>query len=230
MITLCIVLLTADLSIAVDKTISPMETLQGSFDQITTILNDPSYKAGQKKAAQRNKIWRIARPLFNFDEISRRVVGKPWNNFSPEEKKRFSVVFSEFLVSTYIDKLQGEFYHVQIDFDKELVKGSKAMVWTRLRRKNSEIPIDYRMHRVDGSWKVYDILFEDGVSLIKNYRVQFTSILKNNTPAQLIEQLEKKIANNIRRNRNQQPPIKRMAWTPIQRFFKVIPSDHAFHH
>jgi phospholipid transport system substrate-binding protein len=194
MIILGIVLLTADLSIAVNKSMSPMETLQGSFNQIITILNDPSYKAGQEKVAQRNKIWRIARPIFNFDEISRRVVGKPWNNFSPDEKKRFSVVFSDFLGFTYIDKLQGEFNQVQIDFAKELVRGSKAIVRTRLRHKNLEIPIDYRMHRVDESWKIYDILLEDGISLVKNYRVQFTSILKNNTPAQLIEQLERKLA------------------------------------
>jgi phospholipid transport system substrate-binding protein len=194
MIILGIVLLTADLSIAVNKSVGPMETLQGSFDQIITILNDPSYKAGQEKATQRNKIWRIARPIFNFDEISRRVVGKPWNNFSPDEKKRFSVVFSDFLGFTYIDKLQDEFNLVQIDFAKELVRGSKAIVRTRLRRKNLEIPIDYRMHRVDESWKIYDILLEDGLSLVKNYRVQFTSILKNNTPAQLIEQLERKLA------------------------------------
>ena len=194
MIILGIVLLTADLSIAVNKSMGPMETLQGSFNQIITILNDPSYKAGQEKVAQRNKIWRIARPIFNFDEISRRVVGKPWNNFSPDEKKRFSVVFSNFLGFTYIDKLQGEFNQVQIDFAKELVRGSKAIVRTRLRRKNLEIPIDYRMHRVDESWKIYDILLEDGLSLVKNYRVQFTSILKDNTPAQLIEQLERKLA------------------------------------
>jgi phospholipid transport system substrate-binding protein len=56
------------------------------------------------------------------------------------------------------------------------------------------MPIDYRMHRIDESWKIYDILLEDGLSLVKNYRVQFTSILKNNTPAQLIEQLERKLA------------------------------------
>jgi phospholipid transport system substrate-binding protein len=194
MLILGIVLLTADLSIAVNKSMGPMETLQGSFNQIITILNDPSYKAGQEKVAQRNKIWRIARPIFNFDEISRRVVGKPWNNFSPDEKKRFSVVFSNFLGFTYIEKLQGEFNQVQIDFAKELVRGSKAIVRTRLRRKNLEIPIDYRMHRVDESWKIYDILLEDGLSLVKNYRVQFTSILKDNTPAQLIEQLERKLA------------------------------------
>lgn len=172
----------------------PMETLKGPIDEIITILNDPTYKAGKQRSAQRDRIWQIARPVFNFNEISRRAIGKPWQTFSPAEKKRFSAVFSEFLGSTYIDKLQGEFNNEKIDFDKELVKGSKALVRTRLKRKNLEIPIDYRMHHVDGGWKIYDILLENGVSLVKNYRVQFTSMLQSKTPAQLIEELEKKLA------------------------------------
>ncbi|MGD8837174.1 MAG: ABC transporter substrate-binding protein [Desulfobacteraceae bacterium] len=173
---------------------SPMETLKEPIDQIISILNDDTYKGTAKKDAQRNKIWQIARPVFNFDEISRRAIGKPWTRFSPDEKSRFSAVFSEFLGSTYIDKLQGEFSNERIDFDKELVKGSKALVRTRLSRQNIEIPIDYRMHQIDGAWRIYDILVDNGVSLVKNYRVQFTSILKNQTPAQLIERLEKKLA------------------------------------
>ncbi len=189
---ICLMFIITGHAIAADAT-RPMETLQGPIDQIITVLNDPSYKAGDRRSAQRDKIWEIARPVFNFNEISRRAIGKPWDDFSPEEKKRFSAVFSEFLGNTYIDKLQGEFSNEQIDFDKELVKGSKALVRTRLRRKNMEIPIDYRMHNVDGQWKIYDILLENGVSLVKNYRVQFTSILKKKSPAQLIEELEHKL-------------------------------------
>jgi phospholipid transport system substrate-binding protein len=172
----------------------PMETLKGPIDQIISILNDASYKDPDQRAAQRDKIWQIARPVFNFKEISRRAIGRSWNKFSQDEKSRFANIFSEFLGSTYIDKLQGEFNNEKIDFDKELVKGSKALVRTRLRRKNIEIPIDYRMHQVDGAWRIYDILVDNGVSLVKNYRVQFTSILKKGTPSQLIERLEKKLA------------------------------------
>lgn len=171
----------------------PMETLKGPIDEIISILNDPQYKTQDQRTAQRDKIWKIARPVFNFAEISRRAVGEPWDNFSPQEKERFSTIFSEYLGSTYIDKLQGEFQHEQVDFEKELVKGSKALVRTHLRRKNTAIPIDYRMHHVDGEWKIYDILLENGVSLVQNYRVQFASILKKKTPAQLIEELEGKL-------------------------------------
>jgi len=190
---LCATLFISGQAIAADEA-RPMETLQGPIDEIITILNDPIYKADAKRSAQRDKIWEIARPVFNFNEISRRAIGRTWTKFSPDEKKRFSAVFSKFLGSTYMDKLQGEFNNVRIDFDKELVKGSKALVRTRLRREILEIPIDYRMHQVDGTWKIYDILLENGVSLVKNYRVQFTSILKNKSPAKLIEELENKLA------------------------------------
>lgn len=190
-----IVLLLSGQGTAGTQKVRPMETLQGPINEIIRILNDPSYNTSGKKAAQKVEIWKVASPIFNFNEISRRAVGKKrWARFSKDEKSRFSAVFSEFLGATYIDKLQGEFSNERIDFEKELVKGSKALVRTRLRRQSLEIPIDYRMHQVDGTWKVYDIVLEEGVSLVKNYRVQFTSKLNKITPAQLIEQLEAKLA------------------------------------
>lgn len=171
----------------------PMETLKGPFDHIISILNDPALAAPDKKSTQRDLIWETARPVFNFDAISRLAVGQPWKSFTPDERTRFIKVFSEFLGSTYIDKLQSEYHNEQIFFDKELVKGSKALVRTHLLRNNAQIPIDYRMHQTGGEWKIYDILVENGVSLVKNYRVQFTSILQDQTPAQLIERLENKL-------------------------------------
>lgn len=173
----------------------PMETLEGPINQIIAVLNDPVYRNPDKRTLQRDRIWEIARPVFDFDEISRRAIGKLWDTFSADEKKRFTSIFSEFLGNTYIDKLQGEYHNEKIDFEKELVKGTKALVRTRLRRESTEIPIDYRMQQVDGVWKIYDILVENGVSIVKNYYVQFNSILRDKTPAQLIERLEKKLVN-----------------------------------
>jgi phospholipid transport system substrate-binding protein len=171
----------------------PMETLKGPFNQIIAVLNDPVYHDPAKKSVQRDKIWEIARPVFDFDEISRRAIGKSWNTFSPEEKKRFTSIFSKFLGNTYIDKLQGEYHNEKIEFEKELVKGTKALVRTRLLRESATVPIDYRMQRTDGAWKIYDVLVENGVSIVKNYYVQFHSMLQDSTPAQLIERLEKKL-------------------------------------
>ncbi|MEJ2038059.1 MAG: ABC transporter substrate-binding protein, partial [Desulfosarcinaceae bacterium] len=173
------------------ETLSPLETLKGPFDQIVTILNDPAYQSQAQKVNQRDKIWQVARPLFDFDAISRRTVGKDWDRFSEKEQVRFTNVFSEFLGHTYIDKIQGEYQNEKIVFISQLVRGPIALARTKLMRESLEIPIDYRMKQADGLWKIYDVLVENGVSLVKNYRVQFKSILQKESPAKLIERLEK---------------------------------------
>ena len=190
---LCIILALAGVSHAVAENPSPLESLKGPINRIIEVLNDPAFKAPGDKAAQRDKIWEIARPIFDFSELSKRAIGKPWGQFSSSEQDRFTNVFSEFLGNTYIDKLQGEYNNETIAFDKELVKDAVALVRTTLRRQGAQIPIDYRMKKIEGAWKVYDIIVENGVSLINNYRVQFSSILQTETPDQLIQRLEKKL-------------------------------------
>lgn len=173
--------------------LSPLETIKGPIDTIIKILNDPAFKTPKQREAQRSKIWEVASVMFDFPEISRRTIGKSWDRFSSEEKSRFTDVFSQFLGNTYIDKIQGEYHNEKIEFVDELVRGSLALARTKLQRESLEIPIDYRMKHINGNWRIYDILVENGVSLVKNYRVQFQSILNKETPAQLIQRLEKKL-------------------------------------
>jgi phospholipid transport system substrate-binding protein len=55
------------------------------------------------------------------------------------------------------------------------------------------VAIEYRLLERDGQWGVYDIAV-DGVSLISNYRSQFTSMLKRMTFAQLLDRLRNRQA------------------------------------
>ncbi len=176
------------------EVMSPSAALRGPIDEIIKVLNDPSYQAPDQRANQRNKIWEIANPMFDFVEISRRSIGRPWKGFSEKEKTRFTEVFSQFFGATYIDKLQGEYHNEKINIGKELIKGDRALVQTKLLRETTAIALDFRMKNIDGQWKIYDVLVEDGISLVKNYRVQFSSALKKETPAQLIKKLEKRLA------------------------------------
>lgn len=173
---------------------SPTAAIKGPIDQIIDVLNDPQFKPEDKKGDQRKKIWEIARPMFDANTLSKRVIGKPWAKFSSDEKNQFEDVFARFLGTTYIDKMQGEYSNVQISYNKELVKGDRALVRTMVIRNNLNIAIDYRMKQSGGEWKIYDVLVDKGISLVKNYRVQFNSILKKESPAQLIQRLEDKLA------------------------------------
>ncbi|MBI5552331.1 MAG: ABC transporter substrate-binding protein [Desulfobacterales bacterium] len=172
---------------------TPMQTVKERIDQIISVLNDPQYHTPARKEAQRDKIWEISKNMFDFTEISRRTVGPKWDSFSDPEKSRFTDVFMQFLGNTYIDKMQGEYHNEQVVYLQEIVKEPQALVRTQLKRENIALPIDYRMKHVEDKWKIYDILVENGVSIVQNYRVQFQSILQKESPAQLIARLEEKL-------------------------------------
>jgi phospholipid transport system substrate-binding protein len=178
----------------------PITTVKGPIDSVITILNDPQYKAAGTKVAQRNQIWKTVKSIFDFNEISRRAVARNWSGFSNTEKGQFVDVFADFLGNTYIDKIQGEYHNEKIVYlGQDFYSDEYAEVKTQILRETVEIPVYYRMRKGnDGSWKVYDIIVE-GVSLVKNYRTQFASILKKETPAQLIQRLNEKLAEQNKR-------------------------------
>ena len=74
----------------------------------------------------------------------------------------------------------------------EQVKGSYALVKTQIVRKDSSIAVDYKLINEGDGWTVYDFVIED-VSLIRNYRSQFTKIIKTESYGALVSKLSKKI-------------------------------------
>ncbi len=179
--------------LSADAQPKPLDALRPSIDQAIAILNDPKYKADESlKSEQRDKIWKTVKSVFDFDEISKRTLARDWRTFSSSEKKEFTDVFGTFLGNTYMDKIQGEYHNEKIVYgDEQIVDDKWALVRTSIKRETLEIPVDYKMKLIDGDWRIYDVVVE-GISLVKNYRIQFSSILKKETPAQLIERLRKK--------------------------------------
>ncbi|PIE67182.1 MAG: hypothetical protein CSA23_05370 [Deltaproteobacteria bacterium] len=194
-IAIALVWLLLPMGSAMAASVEPIATIKAPIDTVISILNDSQYKAPGTKSAQRDKIWKHVKPMFDFREISKRAVARNWRKFSAAEKEAFTNVFAQFLGNTYIDKIQGEYHNEKIIYlDQAFHSDRYAEVRTQIVRETVEIPVNYRMFDTGGGhWKVYDIIVE-GVSLVKNYRTQFASILRKKTPAQLIDQLNRKLA------------------------------------
>ena len=180
--------------------IEPLAVIKEPIDAVIVILNDPQYKALDTRPAQRSEIWKTVKPMFDFTEVSMRALARNWRRFSAAEQEAFVDVFAQFLGNTYIDKIQGEYHDEKIEYLGQTIHEEQyAEVKTKIVRETVEIPVNYRMRKQsDGRWKVYDIIVE-GVSLVKNYRIQFASILNKKKPAQLIEQLNEKLEDQNRR-------------------------------
>jgi len=139
----------------------------------------------------RVEIRRIAGALFDFGEISRRALGRHWSGRSAEEQTEFVALFTDLLERAYVGKIEA-YSGEQIVYTGELVDGDYATVRSRIQTKRStDIALDYRLHRTDGRWKVYDVLI-DGVSFVSTYRSEFNRIIQLNSWDELMDRLRKK--------------------------------------
>ena len=177
----------------------PMDALKAPIDEVISILKDPQYKNvetdAELKAAQRDKLWNVIHPIFDYDFISKSTLGRyHWEKtFSSDQRKTFTDVFSRFLGNTYLDKIQEGYQNEDVNYvAEELLTPAKAVVKTTISGQKTRIPVNYLMRTQDGQWKIYDVNIE-GVSLVQNYRSQFSSYLLNNSADQLIQNLKSKL-------------------------------------
>jgi phospholipid transport system substrate-binding protein len=172
----------------------PMDELKGPVEQIVNILRDPQYKDPSKKNLQREKMWDIARQIFDFKAIARGTISRyRWSEFTTKQQEEFTNVFTEFIGNLYFKKIQSEYHNEKVVFLKqEMFTESKARVMTKIQRDSVETPVDYSMWLQDGHWKIFNVYVE-GVSLLGNYRDQFERFLTNSSIDDLISVLKKKV-------------------------------------
>ena len=183
----------AVLSSAPSRAAQPMDELRKAIDQVLVILEDPSYSVQSQKASAQEKIWAVFRQMFDLEEMAKRTLAGEWSSFTVPQRAEFSEVFGEFLGKNYLNKIQSDFKGEKVKYlDQEMTGDDRAYIRTMILRKEVEIPVDYSMLKSNDHWKVYDVKVE-GVSLLKNYREQFKAILLKGSPAQLIDQIKKKL-------------------------------------
>jgi phospholipid transport system substrate-binding protein len=167
------------------------DTVEGQVKKILSTLRDPAFK--QKSREEKIAgIREIINQVFDWNELSRRTLGRNWKQFSPEQKKEFTELFSRLLEGIYADRLLA-YTNEKVIFEKETeLKKGKVEIASHIRLADGKkIPLNYRALQKDGQWRVYDVIIE-GVSMVKNYRGQFRELLSKGSPADLIETLKKK--------------------------------------
>ena len=171
---------------------TPKETVENGVNKLLKTLGDPAFKA--KPEDERIAIiGKEIETVFDFQELSRRTLGREWKKMKPAQQKEFVKLFKELLQGVYADRLMA-YSDQKIMFDKEtMLKKGRAEVQSYLQTSDgNKIPLFYRLTDKSGSWKVYDVIIE-GVSMVKNYRTQFKQILSKGSPDKLIETLRKKV-------------------------------------
>jgi phospholipid transport system substrate-binding protein len=169
---------------------TPKETLQRSVDQVILLLQDPAYKDTTTKPVMREKLIKTVQGIFDAKELSRRALATNWDKFSANQQERFSEAFLTLLQNTYLDRIESYTDEKVNYLAEKMLAADRAEIPTIVNSKGRDIPITYRMLNANG-WRVYDVVIE-GVSLVQNYRNQFSQILMKESPDKLIDMLGKK--------------------------------------
>lgn len=174
--------------------VGPSGVIKSGTDRALEILRTSQAPGGQKVRQRREEILQIVDEYFNFNEMARRALGRPWKDQSPEKQREFVKLFKDLLFNTYVDRVDSYTgTNEQIAYDGERIEGEYAQVQTRiLNYKNTDVRVEYRLRQVNGAWKVYDVVVE-GISFIENYRSQFNSILAGESFDALLNRLRQKV-------------------------------------
>ena len=166
------------------------DLMKGTIDEVLKILNDKELKEPGRLDDRRQRLEKVVAARFDYPEMSRRSLGAQWNQLSDKDKQEFVDLFRTLLTNTYADRVEtysGE----GVQYLNERTEKEYAEVRTKVLSGKTEIPMDYRLLHKDNDWRVYDVVV-DGVSLVNNYRGQFTKILHTSSYPGLVDQLRKK--------------------------------------
>jgi phospholipid transport system substrate-binding protein len=168
---------------------APLDDVKKTVDDVVRIVADKDMKKTDHKRRQALK--KTIATIFDYNEMAKRSLGKHWNPLTSDERTHFAELFATLLENSYAGKIES-YNNEKIVYVKELLDGDHAEIKSKVvTAKRDEFTLDYRMAKQNGKWMAYDVVIE-GVSLVSNYRSQFSKIIKSNGYAGLVKKLETK--------------------------------------
>ena len=166
--------------------------LKKSVDEISNLVSENKDRFENDENFLRQKMNTIVMPKLDIPLMSKIILGKKiWMSMSEQQKLDFVSAFKYRMTSTYMKSITA--------FDGEKIvflpfepgkRPNLALVKSKYIIPAGNIDVDYRLIKNTEGWRVYDIIFE-GISLMKNYRVDFREHVSESGIDSLIKSLKK---------------------------------------
>ncbi|MBN1205008.1 MAG: ABC transporter substrate-binding protein [Myxococcaceae bacterium] len=140
--------------------------------------NTDVQKAANAPGATVEQLATVVEKFVDFGELAKRALGKTWDTLTPAQQKDFADTMKGLLRASYAQKAIGQ-AKANVKYGKETIEGNEATVTTTLTVNTDQVPVDYKLYKVQGKgggWRIYDVL-TDEVSLVETYRGQFRKLM-----------------------------------------------------
>lgn len=158
----------------------PDELVKQVMLDIQRIIVEDKDLQGGDRAKTIRVIEEKALPHFNHVGMTALAVGVNWRKATVEQKKRLAEEFRTLLVRTYASSLSA-FGDQKFDFRPLKLKpeDTDVTVQVRVLQPGSQpVVVEYDMEKTSDGWKCYDVRVA-GISLVVNYRTEFTNIVRD---------------------------------------------------
>jgi phospholipid transport system substrate-binding protein len=143
-------------------------------------------------SALAEKVRPILQRHISFETMTRRAVGPGWRQFTPDQQKKATQLFTTLVIRTYSSKFTPGERPVMTYQPAVAPAAGRVDVPTKLVYHGSRYTVTYRLEQ-EGRWKITDVVIE-GVSLIANYRTQLDAKFKSGGAPAVISSLEQSVS------------------------------------
>lgn len=191
----CIVLsflaLLSATSLALADELSAKQVVEQFQDQLISVMKQGK-ELGFK--GRYDKLDVAVKNSHDLPKIARIVVGKQWEELTPQQQTKLETVFSELSVSAYAHNFK-EFSGESFSFgsEEETGRGGVVIHTSLLIPGEKDVKFDYMMKKKDEGWRIINII-ADGVSDLALKRSDYTSVLNREGFDVLIGKISEKIA------------------------------------
>ena len=167
----------------------PIDQLSATINEFVTIMvNTPVSEL--RATGLPEKALKLIYSRFDFTEMTKRSLGPHWTKLASAEQGEFVDGLTYRLLVTYGRTVRAS-GDEKVVFKKETLDGAFANVESTVVGGKSDTSIDYRLHDVNGQWRVYDMVIED-VSIVSNFRAQFEREIARTSVQGLLEKTKQR--------------------------------------
>lgn len=168
--------------------------LEGQHHEVNRILQAPASNdaARQRRSA---RLTELLNDLLDYEALAQAALGEHWEQHTPEERAHFVSLLQQLVQRNYETNLE-RILDFEVSYEGERRRGEDTLVTTsarsRAQRRQPPVEIEYTMRQQGTHWRVVDVT-TDGVSMVQNYRNQFTRIISREGWGELIARMEHRL-------------------------------------
>jgi phospholipid transport system substrate-binding protein len=157
----------------------------------TSLLQSMHAGAALSMSERYRQLEPVIEKVFALPLVTRLSVGPDWTNLSPDQQKALIAAFTRYTIANYAHNFRdfdGQRFAVD---DNVSTRGQDKVVRTQIIPAHDTPSILlYRMHEVDGAWKIIDVDY-NGVSELISRRTDWAVALASGGASGLIAHLNK---------------------------------------